>query len=245
MAKTKKQSAKKASMTTRDTGGYTLSSTRPIVARKTPPTVVPFQDGVRVCNTEQFLGDGLTLSNGTVKGLLTMNPADPTGFPWLHRIAQNYSKFRFRKLSMSYVPYVGTGTTGYIAMGSFYESEDAIKYNAVGTLPNLSSQPEFTVGPLYAGNAISSHDAAVNSANWLGIEFDCKRMSDNFTKWFYVDPASSVSLGTGNEARLNQTVPCYTGLQWNLSGATGSVLVGSIYVTYEVEFIQPTSNTVQ
>jgi len=213
--------------------------------RNRPPAVTTYQDGVRIRNTEQFLGQGLTITNGSTKGLLTVNPAGPAEFPWLSRLAQNYSKYRFRKLVISYVPYVGTTTNGFVGIGSFYDSEDAIKFNVDPGIPPLSSQPEYTIGPLYAGNAIRSHDADVSSSNWLGIEFDCRKMSDNFSKWFYMDPFSSVTLGTGNEARLNQTVACYVGLQWNLSGAAAPTLVGSLYVTYDIELIQPTTNTVQ
>lgn len=243
-SKAKPKARKMQAFTSSNTGAYTLASNRPVIRRSSPPLLTPYQDGVRVRNTEQLLGAALTLTPGNTKGLVGMSPADAGAFPWLSRVVTNYAKYRFRKLILSYVPYVGTTQSGFVSAGSIYDAEDALKYFAGTTQFPLSSQPEYTIGPLYAGNSIRSHDDDVSSSNWLGIEFNCRRMSDNWTKWFYVDPSSTPALGEGNEARLNQTQPAYAAFAYS-NGSAGNVVVGAWYATYEIEMIQPTSATIQ
>jgi hypothetical protein len=121
-----------------------------------------------------------------------------------------------------------------------YDSEDAITaLNAVGGVP-ASSQPEYTIGPLYSGNAIRSHEGDVSSANWTGIEFDTKRIHDT-QKWFYTDATLTFTANAGNEARLNQCIGAYVVLQYFSNVAqTG----GSWYVSYEIELIQPVSTLI-
>jgi hypothetical protein len=254
MAKSKNRANSKAKtkdrkMVTHTLGQYANAGGRITVVRTKSPTVLSTDGGVRVCNTELLLGTSISLNTGFTKGLVTLNPASqgvPTPFPWLRNIAASYSKYRFRKLIISWVPYVGTTVNGFVQIASVYDAEDALNLVTTPGEQPISSQPEYAVGPLYAGNSIRTTDeGGVSSSNWLGVEFNCRKMTDNFTKWFYVDPALTLTNAPGDTARLNQCVGSYVVFQY-VNGTPATINgAGAFYVSYDIEFTQPTLSTAQ
>lgn len=242
MANKKKNATqkKKATMQTRAVGDYANAGGKAVVSRRAGPVMrnIPL-GGVCVSNTEQFFGQSITLPANFTKVVTAINPCD-TNFPWLRGVARNYAKYRWKRLILSWVPFVGTTTQGYVSVASAYDSEDAITaLNAVGGVPS-SSQPEYTIGPIYSGNAIRSHESDVSSANWTGIEFDVKRIHDA-VKWFYTDATLTFTANAGNEARLNQCVGAYGIFQYD---TPAPVVAGSWYMSYDIELIQPVAQAI-
>lgn len=141
---------------------------------------------------------------------------------WLANIAQNYSRYRIRKLSFTYQPAVGTTTRGFIGMGFFTDPQDAAAYaaNSVSTaFPRLSACTKFTTCPLY-GTASITLDRGDFNGDWLSYE-----------------PSAVV---TEENARL----VCAGGIGFYISYDSAAP-AGNIFVTYEVELANPVNANLQ
>lgn len=91
------------------------------------PRVSAIQRGVVVKHSEMigsaFVGAGAPTAFNCVG--LTINAGKFATFPWLAVMATSYDRYRFRKLSFSYVPLVPTSTSGRLGIGYDYDSSDA------------------------------------------------------------------------------------------------------------------------
>lgn len=79
-----------------------------------------------------------------------INPANITTFPWLSQIAGLFDKYRFRKLSFTYVSTKPTNTKGNIAMAYDFDAYDTVPSDMVG----LSNLAKFTTTPVYVNKTI-------------------------------------------------------------------------------------------
>jgi hypothetical protein len=234
-----KKTKTKTPVKVKSTGNYANPSNRPVVARNRAPVMSYVPDGVIVSNTEQLTGSVINADGtGTLqKNTYFLTPASTVEFPWLSRIARNYSKYRWKKLCVSYVPFAPTTFQGYYSMASAYDAEDALRFRTAPGGFAISNQPQFSIGPLYAGGAISSNEDHLGQGNWHGIEFD---LSHNAHQWKLIDPGVPLTLNSGDEARLNQACGTYALVQYQGPDNGGQpVTVGALYVTYEIEFTQP------
>lgn len=233
-----KKTKSKTSVRVKPTGNYANPSSKPVVSRNRSPMMAYVPDGVVVSNTEQLTGSIVEFSGtgNLQKATYFLSPASLVEFPWLSRIARNYSKYKWRKLCVSYVPFAPTTQQGYYSMASAYDAEDALRFRAAAGGFAISNQPQFSIGPVYAGGSISSNENQVGSDNWHGIEFDLKH---NATEWKLIDPGVPLSLDSGDEARLNQACGTYMLAQYAGPNTGEATSIGALYVTYEVEFTQP------
>lgn len=222
-------------LTTKPTGNYANSGSKVVLKRAKAPVMNYTPGGVVVSNTEQLTGSVINSDGSGIveKSTFFLTPASVTEFPWLSRIARNYSKYRWRKLCVSYIPFAPTTSDGYFSMASAYDAEDALRFRNTAGGFAISNQPQFSIGPVYSGGAMHSSEGDVGSANWHGLEFDLKH---NATNWKLVDPGVPLSLDSGDEARLNQA--CGTYLLTQRQSLTAGT-IGALYVTYEIEFTQP------
>jgi hypothetical protein len=242
----KGKKAKSQTMVARPIGGQANPANQQLIRRAGAPKITYRENGVIVQNTEKFRGVASDVGGSTkIQEVWCMNPASFDVFPWLANLTRGYSRYRFRKLHLSWAPHVGTTVSGVVAAASAYDAEDAVAYavnfGGGGTsLTNTSSQAEFCEGPPYAGGSLSSSVSSVSGINHLGIAFDTSRMNDA-QKWFIVDPAWAQIVGsTTDYARINQTVPCFALLQYR-NGTTVELELGSWYVSYEIELVHPTN----
>jgi len=241
---------------TSNTGGIS------VVYRNRPPRVTSTASGCIVSNTERMsLTDPIQVFRDTtapsvgVRRQFDLNPGRSSNFPWLSQIARNYSKFRFLELSVSYVTLSPVTIGGQLEMGILYDSENALKF-VTGTFPtytypaNLSSCGEYLSAPLYAGTKIGdvrSKRPRGAEGEMLVLDCDCTRMHAT-QPWYVVDPSAPFSSADGPLARLNQTTPAYLNVS-TFAGAgipdNTATVVGTVYVSYRIEFIDPTVASLQ
>lgn len=105
-----------------------VSITRTI--RGSKPTFKKSTGSVTVTHREYLadvagLADGnFLLNNGEVANLYRVNPTVAFTFPWLLNIASNFDQYRFKSLSLQYIPIVPTSTSGRVAMFFDKDSQD-------------------------------------------------------------------------------------------------------------------------
>lgn len=81
---------------------------------------------------------------------LPINPSNITTFPWLSQIAGLFDKYRFRKLSFSFVSTKPTSTKGNVAMAYDFDAYDRTPSNIV----DMSNLAKFTTTPVYVNKTI-------------------------------------------------------------------------------------------
>lgn len=233
----KKKSAKPAGkqMATKPVGNYANPGNHVTLTRTRAPSVVPSSNGrgMIVCNTEK--SSTYTMVNtGTTSSGLPLNPAAFATFPWLSSIARNYTLYRWKKLIFSYVPICGTTTAGSVEMALFYEDKDYNQWLAAAAISaqNISTQAQYAFGPPYAGGQISTTTAG-NSAAWFGLVADTSAAHRKLP-WFSVNPSSS------NDADRNLSTGVWLVAQ-TFGGSSAATGIGSLFITYEIELIEPTS----
>jgi hypothetical protein len=91
------------------------------------PKISAIQRGVVVRHSEMigsaYVGSGSPTAYNC-QGL-TINAGKFATFPWLAVMATSYDRYKFRKLSFSYVPLVPTSVSGRVGLGYDYDSSDA------------------------------------------------------------------------------------------------------------------------
>jgi len=91
-----------------------------------------------------------------------INPANVTTFPWLSQIAGLFDKYRFRKLSFTFVSTKPTNTKGNVAMAYDFDAYDAVPGDMVG----LSNLAKFTTTPVYVNKTIEMPLNHPGEKNW-------------------------------------------------------------------------------
>lgn len=242
MAKTKatpkmngKKKAQKSGgqMSTRPLGLDATTGGRTIVQRKTGPQISQVKDGLRVRNTERLASINVGTSGLETRSAYIFNPASNVNNPWLANLANNYSMYRIHKLEYSYVPFVGTQATGEVALGIVYDAEEAANWAPSGSLANLAQLAEFCSGPPYSGGSMSSREG--NVISYHGVVADTTA-AHRRSPWLLCDPSPT----NQSERNLCSAVGLCLGYISNTIGT-----IGTMYVSYDVEFIKPTNPNIQ
>jgi hypothetical protein len=61
---------------------------------------------------------------GKIVEEFNLNPGLPSTLPWGHLIASEFEQYQFKKLLYTFIPALGTGTAGTIAMGTDFDPRD-------------------------------------------------------------------------------------------------------------------------
>lgn len=156
-------------------------------------------------------------------------PVSPFAFPWLGFVAQNYSKFKFRKFHVTYVPAVGTTTAGNHAMAFGYDMADVYPLNTGGFGLNNNTS-------LNDQDRIVTFRPSALTAVWeeANLEFPVERFQENR----FLDATDWNVLSTTVSSALQRN--------WGSDGYLATVTngplstsLGKISVDYEIELINP------
>jgi hypothetical protein len=163
-----------------------VSQTRPV--RRTAPRVTSSKGTITVMHKE-YLGDIATLSTGAVvtsptyssgESVLSLNPTNPSMFPWLCNIARNYDYFRFKRVRVVYVPLCSTATVGRVMLAHDPDGTDVVPYN----------RP-----------ALSSYECSVDSSCWGITSLDCKL--PNNQPWYQTNtPTTQAMFSTSTQGSI-------------------------------------------
>lgn len=90
-----------------------------------------------------------TPSEYSVMGL-RLSPSNETTFPWLANVAGLFDKFRFRKLSFTFVTTKPTNTQGTVSMAVDFDAYDSTPTNVI----QMSNLAKFTTNPVYVNKTV-------------------------------------------------------------------------------------------
>lgn len=179
-----------------------------------------------VTNTESFQTVALPTSGATV----VTKSIVPSACSWLAGVASSYSKYRWRKLRIFYIPAVSTATNGRLAMGLSYDPLDT----APTTVDQIVSMNRATFGPVWAGQSgFDSSNPFANRMDLVHLDLDVSKASKpwyNYATTSTLAGLSPVDRGIYLPAILNL----------GADSGTAAMTTGSLYISYEVELTEPT-----
>lgn len=124
-------------------------------------------DGIVVRHMERTFINFTTNASGNAYQAAAIDPGNATTFPWLGQFALNYAQYRWRKFVIRYVPRVGTGSNGEVAVGIVFDSAAPTPTTLAQVISCMGS-----VGPV-------CHE--------LAVAVDCSAFS---MPWYYITPTS-------------------------------------------------------
>jgi hypothetical protein len=167
-----------------------------------------------VCHRE-YLGD-LTGSTTFAVTSYPLNPGQPTTFPWLSAVAQNYERYKMHGMIVEFRTTSSEYNTSTAALGTVIIATD---YNALDTTFTSKQQMENFEGAMSAKPSVSMMH---------GVECQRTATADEL----YVRTGSVPS---GSDARLYDLGQ----VEVATSGMSSAYVIGELWVTYCVEFMTP------
>nr|UHS72197.1 MAG: putative capsid protein [Alphanecrovirus sp.] len=198
-----------------------------IITRPRVPQIATSSTNTVVTNTEQLVD--LTNSPTGVFSVVS-TPLIPSSMAWLAALSDLYSKYRWRRLRLVYVPSCPTTTQGSAALSLGYDRFDT---NPTSIQAMQQAYKAITF-PAYAGydgvKALHSYGSVEGA---VSIDFDTSRLEKT---WY-----PCVGLASFNAFPTNvQTAYCpgtlFSGQQ---TASAGSVQFGTVHAQYVIEFIEP------
>jgi hypothetical protein len=194
----------------RGNGGNTgISAAYPVTINGGKPTYGGGQASLTVTHTES-LGELL----GSAAFAANYYMLIPATFPWLRGVAQNFSRYRWKKLEFSFITSSPTSQSGHVAMGALYDWNDAGKATSIADIHALSHS---FLSPVW------------NGPGPLGVvRFDPSRWNK---PWY------SHHIPTEDFVASEMYVPGWlaVGRHTQVNGQS----VGHMVVSYQIEFLDP------
>lgn len=208
------------------------TASRPMPAKRTVTRVrqAPTSIGVSVGRSQPSFSGGINRVTVTHRELigridadgtawqqlarLSLNPGDPTTFPWLAGLAWSWESFTWRRLAFRYEPRCSTTQVGAVQMFTDYDFADN---------PPASEQ------------IASSYDGFLETAPWTRASTTLNNVGLRQGKAMkFVTPS------TGIPSSADPTnYSC--GTFFFYAAGTGAVTLGSLWVEYTVELVLPTA----
>lgn len=178
-----------------------------------------------ICNTEVARAVTLVAAGAYTTARTHLAPFI---FTWMNGTARNYSKWRFIRCRLIYIPTCPTTTTGRIAFKFGYDGLDAapasltevqIGYKSVTTAPWAG----------YEGANLMNHDGfPTPTVGAVCMDLDTSRLQ---MKWYsYTSSLPAVA------ADYIDYIPAHVDVSSD-GGVAGTV--GSLFIKYEIECIEP------
>nr|UHS72224.1 MAG: putative coat protein [Tombusviridae sp.] len=207
----------------------TAPSAGGVITRPRVPRVIGRREGIVVDNTERIAGVGVLVGGATSIGRSDLCPAT---FNWLNGLAVNYSKYRWLRLQIYYIPICPTTTAGVFAMGLTYDDNDAV---TGGTVALVQQMNRSVSGPVWAGydgaSGLNSTGYAIPPGS-IAIDVDV----DKFDKPYY-KYATGAQIAAMSLVDAGIYVPSMLVISSDSGAATQSV--GLVMAKYSIELIEP------
>lgn len=204
-----------------------------IYSNPSMPNFRTYGDSTIVRNTEVVSNVAFNAGAGLFSGFSDALIAELPG--WLTQLADLYSKWRWRALTVIYIPSCPTSTSGRVAMCMSYDRNDA----AATTVTQITQGYKAIVFPPYAGYEgahVLNSGRNNNVAGAICMEVDITR----FDKMWYptINGTAFSALATTIQ---NSYCPCSYVI--GSDGGPAGAAAGNIYLKYEIEFIEPINPT--
>lgn len=193
-----------------------------VVSRNLAPNLSTRGNITMVCNSEL-----ISLIGGLASTRIPLAPFQTT---WLNGVASSYSKWRWHKLRLIYVPSCSSSTAGTIVFGLGYDYQDSLppsigqatqSFHSVTTVPWAG----------YNGAYLLNDDAFVKPGpGTVALDLDVNRQTQ---PWYTYCTAATFP---ATAADRNQYAPAYLDVTLSGPAVTG---FGSLFIKYEALLIEP------
>jgi len=188
---------------------------------------------VRVCNTETFVPVAASATIGAFSSASV--PLIPARFSWLGAVASSFSKWRWLRLRILYLPTVGTTTTGRVGICLGYDTNDTVP----GNMDQIIAGNRATFGPVWAGQSgFDSSNPFAARSDMIHLDVDVNK----FDKPYY-PYCTAVSFNAMSSTDKNIYSPAGIDLGLDNVG-TALLTVGTLYASYEVELLEPVASVI-
>lgn len=180
--------------------------TKGTVSRSKRASVMSAERGVRIRHTE-LIGELKCYDDFLVRKSLSLNPGDPTTFPWLSMISSKFEMYQFNSISIRFINSCSTAQDGMVTIVCDLDPVDAPPTDMV----QAQSNKYYTSGPVWTPNSLTVPGSSM----------------DMFTKNHFVRMGD-----VATDAELRQ---CDVGtLHMCVHGGTVDKIVGTIEISYDV-----------
>lgn len=163
-------------------------------------------------------------------------PLIPAQLNWLGGLALSFSKFRWNRLRVFYLPAVGTGSSGRIASSLIYDGADVLPTKMSALIAGYRA----TFGPVWAGQSgFDSTNPFANHSDMVHLDLDCSKLAKRY--YPYTSATNYAGLSTSDK-NIYSPAELLVGSEGITTGT--STNVGSFYVSYEIELLEPVASTV-
>jgi hypothetical protein len=198
-----------------------------VVQRNTVPRITTTSTRTVVHNTEAF-----TNTTGSVVFNSGRFNIVPSALTWLNVIGSAYSKYRWLRVRLIWIPSTGTTNTGQVVGALGYDSNDTGPANIIAAqqvYKAITTPPWAGYGGSYLLNDESFPKVSPES---VAIDVDTTRF---IQPWYPF--ATAAALAAANGVERNVLNPVY--LDVSTSGNVAAVVVGTWFAKYSIELIEP------
>lgn len=204
-----------------------------ILRRGNYPRLQSSADGFStiLCNTEP-LNNVVTTALGAFN--VSRTQIAPFALTWLTGIATSYSKFKWLRVRLIYIPIVPTSTTGQIVLRLGYDANDtgATSITQSQTAFRSTTQPSW--GGYEGSYLLNADDFPVPTAGSVYMDLDVTRLETPF--YPIVTTATFNAAAAGIQ---NSYSPAYLDVATQ-GGPAAATQIGTVFAKYEIALIEPT-----
>lgn len=192
-----------------------------IVSRNLPPQINTSGQVTIVRNCE------LIYLVGAAAGRIPLAPFQTT---WLEGVASSYSKWRWNKLRLIYIPSCGTSTTGNIVFGLGYDFQDSAPPSLLAASQSFHSVTTVPWAGFEGSHLLNDDTFAKPGPGSVCVDFDVNRQA---LMWYTHCTAATFP---ATAADKNQYCPAYLDVTLSGPAVTG---FGQLFIKYEAALIEP------
>nr|UHS72362.1 MAG: hypothetical protein 4 [Regressovirinae sp.] len=196
-----------------------------VIKRRQMPRISQRPSSIVICNTESFFDITTATAGAFATSRIAIWPAQTA---WLNGLYLSFSKFRWLRVRLIYVPTCATSTSGAFSMGYSYDNQDtnATSINRVQALYNSVTCPSW--GGADGAGLLTGNSFPAIPATAVAMDLDVTRMAQ---PWY---PTGAAAAGID----ANQQIPAFV-QQATVGGPAVAIGTGTIFIKYEIEFIEP------
>jgi len=199
-------------------GAYTIDKNTVIGAGGTVPSMHSTNDSIIVRHRE-YVGD-VNSTTTYASTSLPLNPGLVGTYPWLGRIAQSFQQYRILGMVVEYIPEVSEVSANEISLGVVALTA---QYRT-----DLPAYPSLLV-------ALESEFAVSGKPNCpLNLAIECSPKQSAYNSWF----VRTGGVPSGEDTKLYDFVDLVVIAN---NQQTSNVVLGQIWLSYEIELMRPTS----
>lgn len=192
-----------------------------VVTRNLPPQVNTYGQVTIVRNCE------LISIVGASSGRIPLAPFQTT---WLEGVASSYSKWRWMKLRLIYIPSCGTSTTGNIVFGLGYDFQDSAPPSVLTASQSFHSVTTVPWAGFEGSYLLNDDSFQRPGPGSVCVDFDVNRQAQ---MWYTHCTAATFPTTAADK---NQYCPAYLDVTLSGPAVTG---FGQLFIKYEAALIEP------